>query len=107
MKLSTLLIAGTMLAGTIAATAPAQAAAVCPVTTSGSLVGTPGACNVIFTFNANGSITTSADPLNTSGATNFDGADDALIGVVNNSGPRPIRRRLIRATFCSPRFIGS
>ena len=40
-------------------------------------------CNLIITFNANGSITTAAPLL----ATNtYDGSDDALIGLVNNSG---------------------
>lgn len=74
-----------MLAGLAVAIAPAQAAAVCPVTTSGPLAGT-GACNVLITFNSNGSIKTSADPLNTAGKTNYDGSDDGLIGVINNSG---------------------
>lgn len=80
MKLSTLLIAGTMLAGFAVATAPAHASAVCPTTTTGPLAGT-GACNIIVTFNADGSISTAAGT-----GTNYDGSDDALIGVVNNSG---------------------
>ena len=40
-------------------------------------------CNLIITFNANGSITTVAPLLATS---TYDGSDDALIGLVNNSG---------------------
>ncbi len=81
MKLSTLLITGTMLAGFAVATTPVQASSVCPVTTSGPLSGT-GACNFVITFNADGSISTAAGSTHT----NYDGSDDALIGVVNNSG---------------------
>ena len=40
-------------------------------------------CNLIITFNATGSITTAAPLLATS---TYDGSDDALIGLVNNSG---------------------
>lgn len=40
-------------------------------------------CNLIITYNADGSISTTAPD----GATaNYDGMDDALIGVINNSG---------------------
>ena len=79
MKLSALLIAGTVLAGMAAATAPAQAASVCGAGTAAS----NHLCNLVITFNANGSTTTSVP----AGATvNYDGSDDALIGVINNSG---------------------
>jgi hypothetical protein len=43
--------------------------------------GTATDCNLFITFNANGSIVTANGP-----QTNYDGSDDALIGVVNNSG---------------------
>mgnify|MGYP001788886755 FL=1 len=44
---------------------------------------TYGGCNLVVSFNTNGSINTFAP----AGATNnYDGSDDALIGVVNNSG---------------------
>ena len=85
MKISTLLIAGTALVGFAFATAPVQAAVVCTATTLGPLAG-KGACNVLLTFGPGGSVTTTADPLNTANATNYDGADDAVIGVINQSG---------------------
>ena len=89
------LIAATMLTGAIIAAVPAQAAAVCPVitvaipsntTVSSPLFGTGGACNLIITFKLDGSITTGPDPLNTGNVTTYDGSEDALIGVINNSG---------------------
>lgn len=79
MKLSTFLVAGTMLAGLACATAPAQAASVCAPGTGAS----NGICNLEITFNADGSIST-AIPAG-AGAT-YDGVEDALIGVINNSG---------------------
>ncbi len=78
MKISTLLITGTALAGFAFATAPVQAASACaPGTTASN-----GICNLEITFAANGSIMT-AIPAGASGT--YDGIEDALIGVINNS----------------------
>ena len=74
MKLSTLLFAGTILAGAAAVSVPASAGTICPV------VGvSAGACDLVFTFNANGSVTTTG-----AGGSSI-GGEDALIGVVNNT----------------------
>jgi hypothetical protein len=54
------------------------ASGVCPKTTLYG--GTAADCNLIVTFNADGSIGTSGP------GGNYDGVEDALIGVVNNSG---------------------
>lgn len=79
MKLSTLLIAGTALAGFAFATAPVQAASVCfPGTAASNNI-----CNLEITVAANGSITTAAP---TGATANYDGVEDSLIGVINNSG---------------------
>ncbi len=71
----TLAIAGWL--GT--AVTPAQATlaqlGVCPSAGSAS------DCNLLLTFGSGGSIATSTGP-----QTNYDGGDDALIGVLNNSG---------------------
>ena len=58
---------------------------VCPTTIGhppfgGGNTGTATDCNLFITFNADGSITTTAGPENT-----FDGVEDALIGVINNT----------------------
>jgi hypothetical protein len=90
MRVKALLTAGTLLTtaalfGTLSS--GANAAAVCPATRAGTpLSTTPGACNLLVTFNADGSVTTGADPLNTTGAQNYDGSEDAVVGVINNSG---------------------
>ena len=74
----------------------AFAASVCPVLTGGSVGGlgvsstyisdegvTNGGCNVLITFNSNGSIATTFP----NAATSYDvGGDDNLIGIINNSG---------------------
>src|SRR5215471_19201495 len=78
-KISTFLLSATILAG-VGATSQAG---VCPITTGTHTDPTYGGCNLVVQFNADGSITTFAPPLAT---TNYDGSDDALIGVVNNSG---------------------
>jgi len=57
----------------------------CPDTTTlsshgGAFDGTAPDCNFIITFNSDGSITTSGP------GGNYDGSDDALVGVHNNSG---------------------
>ncbi len=64
--------------------APAMAAnqTICPGTPFTNPLTTPPNCNLVITFAANGSITTTIS----AGATpNFDGVEDALIGVVNNN----------------------
>lgn len=105
MKLSVLLVSATISVGILAFNS-AQAAAVCPATNSYStLLATPGACTLILTFNADGTSVTSNDPLNTGGQTAYDIAtgsvnvpDDALIGVVNNSGHAISSFRLTETT---------
>jgi hypothetical protein len=73
MNLKRILMATTMVAGLAVAGASAQAA-VCPP------AGTAPICNLIITFGPGGGITTSGP------GGNYDGVEDALIGVVNNSG---------------------
>ncbi len=84
MKLKTVLLAGCMSIGLAAAVAPGAAVAgVCPVTVNTANVAIYGGCNLVVSFNADGSIKTFAPK----GATNnYDGSDDALIGVVNHTG---------------------
>jgi hypothetical protein len=74
-------MATTMAAGAAIAVTPTTAeAAICPQT---QFTGTnPNNCNLTITFNANGSITTTQQL----GATNnYDGTEDSLIGVINNT----------------------
>jgi PEP-CTERM motif len=80
MNLKSVLMATTMAAGAAfaVAPAPAEAAQVCPSTSFSPL-----GCNLTITFTASGGITTTSLP---SATTNYDGTEDALIGVVNNSG---------------------
>ncbi|HEY8100617.1 MAG TPA: PEP-CTERM sorting domain-containing protein [Burkholderiaceae bacterium] len=59
---------------------------ICPKTAGhtnagGGGLGNATDCNLFITFNANGSITTTAGP-----QTTFDSIEDALVGVINNSG---------------------
>lgn len=76
MKLSKLLFAAALAVGLVTAVAPAQASlsipGVCPA------AGTATDCNLLIIFNANGSIVTEFGP-----QANYDGIEDALIGVVN------------------------
>jgi hypothetical protein len=78
--LKNFLLAGTVIAGATALGTGAKAA-VCPDVTS--VGGTATTCNLTITFQANGSITTSFGP-----QTNYDGVEDSLIGVVNNTNHR-------------------
>lgn len=80
---------GVMAASPASAALVYGASGICPATQVGSTqhsaVGTAGLgnatdCNLVITFNANGSITTSGP-----GGT-FESIEDALIGVVNNTG---------------------
>jgi hypothetical protein len=75
----TILLSATILAGV----ASAAQAGVCPNTVNTHNDPTYGGCNLVVQFNADGSVNTFAPP---SATTNYDGADDALIGVVNHSG---------------------
>lgn len=54
----------------------------CPTATNGSstYLTSGGLCNVVITFNANGSIMTQVSNSNP-----YDGADDNLVGIVNNT----------------------
>ncbi len=88
MKLYKLLFAAAIALGAATATLPAQAAlsilGVCP-----NVVGFPGPtgpgtasdCNLLIIFKADGSIVTEIGP-----ETTYDGVEDALIGVVNQTG---------------------
>jgi hypothetical protein len=77
MKLSAFLIMGTALAG-LAVTSPVQAASVCAPGTAAS----NGICNLEITFDASGGVTTS---IPAGASATYDGVEDALIGVINNS----------------------
>jgi hypothetical protein len=92
-KLTMTLLSGTAFAAlSLGVSAPAEAAnwngafsGPCPLLSNnsgpeGPTSGNAAVCNLTYTFNANGSITTSGP------GGNYEGNDDALIGVVNNSG---------------------
>jgi hypothetical protein len=74
-------------AGSLAAvpSGPAQAVTrtICPTTSVTNPATTPPNCNEVITFNADGSVTTT---IPTGATANYDGSDDALIGVVNSTG---------------------
>jgi hypothetical protein len=78
---------GTILAGAAILAAPVMVpsaqAGVCPTTPFTHTDATFGGCNLVVTFNADGSVATSVPA---SATTTYDGNDDALIGVVNHSG---------------------
>ena len=76
-------VAATALGGlAFAPTGAANAAAICTqLVTTGYSTNATG-CNELITINANGSITTS---IPTGATTNFDGVEDNVLGVVNNS----------------------
>jgi len=90
MNLRSLLMATTMVAGAALA-GPAFAGAqggVCPSVvgapaTGGGGIGTASDCNLTITFGANGAISTATGP---GLQTNYESNEDALIGVINNSG---------------------
>ena len=69
------LLAGTMLAGGAFVSAPANAS-VCPTD-----IGSSGGCNIVITAGPGGSFSTQV--LN---ANPYDGSDDNLVGIINNSG---------------------
>jgi hypothetical protein len=85
-----MITAGAALATVTMSTSPAQATlaqtGVCPsdlghVPEGGGGTGSATDCNGLITFGANNSISTSFGP-----QTNYDNIEDALIGIVNNSG---------------------
>ena len=83
--LSAFLLAGSAITGLAFTTSPAQANlfATCPATSFTNPATTPPNCNEVITFNRDGSITTSIPVGATS---NYDGTEDNLIGVFNNTG---------------------
>jgi PEP-CTERM motif len=88
MNVKSLLMATTMIAGAAIA-APAFAANVCPNVVGAGPFGGGGTgiatnCNLTITFGPAGAITTTPGPY--LGSPNYEQNDDALIGVVNNSG---------------------
>lgn len=84
MRLSTLVLAGTFVAGiALIGTPTAQASTYnFPVTPNTGNDATYGGANLVILFNANGSISTVVP---TGATANYDGSEDALIGVVNNT----------------------
>jgi hypothetical protein len=85
MRLASLLAGAAVVVGFGFAGGPVQAAnsfATCPSTAFTNNATTPPNCNLVVTFNADGSISTTVP----AGATaNYDGSEDALIGVFNNT----------------------
>ena len=85
MKFRSILLAGVSIAaagfaiGTVDAT-PAHAN-VCPVITDNTGGAGASDCNVLLTINADGTVTGT----NPSGTSNYDGSDDAMIGILNNT----------------------
>jgi hypothetical protein len=77
------LVAATVLSFGLMSVAPAQASpTACPTIVDHNSGGaTTVGCNVLLTINANGTVSAS----NPSGTSNYDGSDDALIGIQNNT----------------------
>ena len=75
MKITTLLALGALTLGLGLGVSQANASPTCPGTSYSG-----GDCNLFITFNSDGSIGTSGP------GGNYDGSEDALIGVINNSG---------------------
>ncbi len=65
-----------MLSSTLAISSAARASGVCPA------YGAAPGCNEVITVNADGSFTVTGVPAN---GTNYDGSDDALVGIINNT----------------------
>ena len=88
MRMRAILTASTFLAGLATMSMPAQASwnglftGACPsnMGPGGGTGATVNGCNLTITFNADGSISTSGP------GGNYDGVEDAVLGVVNNSG---------------------
>jgi hypothetical protein len=85
MRLTSLLGATALVVGFAFAGNPAQAAntfATCPATSFTNSATTPPNCNLVITFNADGSISTT---IPTGATANYDNSEDSLIGVFNNT----------------------
>lgn len=82
MRLTKLLLAGTVIAGIAMIGAPATQASTYPFPTTPytHTDATYGGANLVIQFNANGSIQTI---IPTGATSNYDGTEDALIGVIN------------------------
>jgi hypothetical protein len=84
MNLRSILMASTVAAGTALVGAPAMAGT-CPNTVGlsppANTAGVATTCNLIIHFNAQSGISTTTGP-----QANYDGVEDALIGVINHSG---------------------
>jgi hypothetical protein len=80
--MATTMAAGAAIAGPALMATPAAAGTICPSNVPNPGSNTSG-CNLTITFKANGAITTN---IQAGATTNYDGTEDALIGVVNNSG---------------------
>ena len=80
--MATTMAAGAAIAGPALMATPAAAGAICPSNVPNPGSNTSG-CNLTITFKANGAITTNIQP---GATTNYDGTEDALIGVVNDTG---------------------
>ena len=76
---------GLGLAGLVATPgmALANTQTICPATSFTNASTTPPNCNLVITFASDGSISTT---IPTGATANYDGTEDALIGVINNSG---------------------
>jgi hypothetical protein len=86
MKFRNALLTTVALAGLAAYAAPAKAEpvladGVCPAVGQATA-----GCDLVITFNADGSVATTAGPSAGIATGTYDGSDDTLIGVVNNSG---------------------
>ncbi len=79
-------------------------AAPCPtatgIFTSGAYTAGGGGCNVVITFNSNGSVTTTIPNANP-----YDGVEDTLVGVVNNTGSA-IASFVLTGTGLTPQLFG-
>ena len=80
-NLKQFLLAGTMLAG-VGIAGPAMAGQ-CPTVNVG--FATKG-CDLIITLNANGTASVTAGPSSGLAGGTYDGSDDVLVGLINNSG---------------------
>ena len=65
-----------ILSSTLVIPLAARASGVCPA------YGAASGCNEVITLNADGSFTVAGMPAN---GTNYDGSDDALVGIINNT----------------------
>ena len=95
-RLGILSLAAVLGLGLLMPSQPAVAAAGCPQTSFTNNATTPANCNLVITFGGGGSITTT---IPTGATANYDGTEDALIGVQNNSGGT-INNFTVTCSFC-------